>query len=523
MARVIELQRAAGNRAVAQMLSRKGGPPKMGPLTVQDAARDYLDKLKTGTAPSIAEWETMRQGLSRDEYAEALAALDAFKGKAADKEAFLKTLKAEHVHLFSDFIPRKPGGKGPLDKQVVESTNVARAMQGHKELEALRTKDDPKHARLTDGVIEMLVWGIAERRAKGSFGKEGLLGIDQALNAARGLLALSPAGFVATMLKLARVGGKGGWSNKRTEAVLILKAVAARTTRFAADEKAALGEIAGYAEGIRGEDISKLSSQSSLRDIGGDSGLRQKYTMSCGPTSIQIVQGEADPIYASTVSKTSKHDLTYKNKVGAEQEKLLVHAAAPRLLKDRYTKFVTDAGAASAADAANWAALTNWLGGNPADAAKLAEGKKLAKAKGYTDAEIADFKKYQAGLTSEPGLSVGDFQNRLTAAKLTSITNVAYPLKQFTKANPPKDADLQSMWDRLWRGNDILIGVMWNAGGGHYMTLTDVMGDPAKGVSTRRFLLSDPWEGRSEWIVGTDLKAGKFGKAGSGWIDDIYY
>jgi hypothetical protein len=520
---VIALQRTAGTRAVSQMLSRFWGFPMIGAPTVQEAAKDIFEKLKKGTAPTVDEWQTMRQGLSRDDFAAALAALDDFKGKAADKEAFFKTLKAEHVHLFSDFVPRKPGAKGALDKQVVDSTNVARAIQGHKELEDLRKKDDPKHARLTDGVIEMLVWGIAERRAKGSFGKEGLLGIDQALSAARGLLALSPQGFVVTMLKLARVGGKGGWSHKRVEAVLILKAVAARTSRFSADEKAALGEITGFAEGIRGEDVSKLSSQTSLRDTGGDSGLRQKYTMSCGPTSIQIVHGEADPIYASSVSKTSKHSLSYQNTVGKEQEGLLVHAAAPRLLKDRYTKFLADAGAAAAGDAANWGALTNWMGGNAADAAKLASGKALAKAKGYTDAEIADFKKYNAGLTSEPGLSVVDFQNRLTAAKLTTITNVNYPLKQFTKANPPKDADLQNMWNRLWRGNDILIGVMWTGGGGHYMTLTDIMGDPAKGVSTRKFLLSDPWEGRSEWISGADLKAGKFGKAGSGWIDDIYY
>ena len=64
---------------------------------------------------------------------------------------------------------------------------------------------------------------------------------------------------------------------------------------------------------------------------------------------------------------------------------------------------------------------------------------------------------------------------------------------------------------------------MWTGGGGHYMTLTDVMGDPAKAVSQRKFLLSNPWDGSSEWISGDDLKKGNFGKAGSGYIDDIYY
>jgi hypothetical protein len=520
---VIELQRSAGNRAVAQMVARLKDPP-MGPKTLAQAARDALEQLEKGTMPSLADWHVMRRGLAPADYRRALVALDAYKGKPADKEALFKGLGDADLDLFTGAVPRKPGAKGALDKQVAESTNVARAIVAHKELLALRKKSDPKALRLTDAVIEMLVWGVAERRGKGTLAKEGLIGIEQALHAAQGLLTMSRPAFAAVMLKLALSGGKQeGWSNRRTESVLILKAVAARDARYATDEAAALSEITGFADKIRGGEVKDLVKKTSVRDIGGGSGLQQKYTMSCGPTSIQIVKGEADPVFASDVSGTAKHDLEYANKVGKEQETLLGKAAAPRKLKDRWKALQTKAAGASAADAPKWNALLGWLGGGTPDATKRDAGKALAKAAGFTDAEIADFKKYAAGLAAEPGLSVPDFQARLTAAKLTSITNATYPLKQFTKANRPKDADLEDMWKRLWRGNDILIGVMWTGGGGHYMTLTDVMGDPAKAVSQRKFLLSDPWEGTSEWISGDDLKKGRFGKAGTGYIDDIYY
>jgi len=55
------------------------------------------------------------------------------------------------------------------------------------------------------------------------------------------------------------------------------------------------------------------------------------------------------------------------------------------------------------------------------------------------------------------------------------------------------------------------------------MTLTDVRGDPKAAASTRDFMLSDPWEGDSQWLTGANLAAGNFGTTGTGFIDDIYY
>ena len=98
------------------------------------------------------------------------------------------------------------------------------------------------------------------------------------------------------------------------ESALILKAVAARKSEYQKDEAAARKAVGGFAEDIRGEDTAKLTEQTSTRDIGGKTGLQQKFTMSCGPTSIQIVRGEADPVFALDISKTAKHTLDYKTR-----------------------------------------------------------------------------------------------------------------------------------------------------------------------------------------------------------------
>jgi hypothetical protein len=247
--------------------------------------------------------------------------------------------------------------------------------------------------------------------------------------------------------------------------------------------------------------------------------------MSCGPTSIQIVHGEADPIYALDISKTAKHDLNYQSTVGTEQEKLLGHDAAPRTLKPRWDAFVAAINGLTppAGDVPKWQALLAWMGGNAFTATDLPGGKALANGLGFPDAELGEFKKYIKGLQTEPGLTVPEFQQRIQAAKLTKVTNVSYPLKQFTAANRPKDKDLEEMWNDLFRGRDILIGVIWSAGGGHYMALTDARGDAKLPGSQREFLLSDPWEGDSQWITGANLAAGSFGTTGTGYIDDIYY
>jgi hypothetical protein len=561
-ASVLQLQQSAGNQAVQRMLvQRMTFVDVLGPLLETgdwvaakkqarakeilagskdkdqakadeqaaaevDAATQHAAKIKAGQLITIDEWVEMKKGLTEGEYEEVIAAFEAWKGDPKEKETFIGSVPQDKLSLFTAGIATKPGSTEPLEKQLQGSPNAARAEQARKELVALQAKSAKHKARLTDGIVALLAWGVAERRKAGDLGGEGLIGIEQAVDAADTLVLMSTAAYVDTVLKLDTTGGfLATWNERRVESVLILKAVAARKSRYKSEEEAARKEVGGFAGDIRGEDPDKLAELTSLRDIGGDSGLQQKFTMSCGPTSIQIVRGESDPVYALDISKTAKHTLDYKNKVGDEQEKLLGKAAAPRQVKDRWDAFQAALSGLTppAADVPKWQALLQWLAGDPHDAALQAEGATLAGGLGFSADDLAAFKKYMAGLLTEPGLDVPEFQDRVKAAKLAGVTNDKYPLKQFTKSSRPTDKDLEDLWTVLFRGRDVLFGVYWSAGGGHYMTLTDARGDAKEAGSKREFMLSDPWEGNSQWITGADLSAGNFGTAGTGWIDDIYY
>ncbi|MGH2947647.1 MAG: hypothetical protein ACRDPC_15585 [Solirubrobacteraceae bacterium] len=562
-ASILRLQRSAGNRAVGQMIQRMAFIDVLGPLLETgdwveakkkarakeilaegekdadkaakkageevEAAGRHEARIKAGQIVSVSGWVVMKKGLTEGEYSEVVKAFEAWKGDPKQKEKFLAGVPQDKLYLFTGEIARKPWSveRVPEEKALDARPNAAKAQQARKELIALQGKSKKAKARLTDGIVGLLVWGVAERRSADDVGGEGVIGIEHAVDAADTLVAMSTAAYVDTVLQLDVTGGSfAGWDQRRVESVLILKAVAARKSNYKKEEAAARKEVGGFADEIRGEDPDKLAELTSTRDIGGDTGLQQKFTMSCGPTSIQIVRGESDPIFALDISKTAKHTLDYKNKVGGEQEKLLGKDAAPRLVKDRWDAFMTAINGLTppADDVPRWQALLAWLGGNPADVALRAEGQALAVALGFTAVELGEFKKYIKGLQTEPGLSVKDFQQRIKAAKLAGVTNDKYPLKQFDAGKKPvTDKDLEEMWNVLFRGRDILMGVFWTAGGGHYMVLADARGDPKKKGSEREFLLSDPWEGDSQWISGADLAAGKFGTAGTGYIDDIYY
>jgi hypothetical protein len=435
-------------------------------------------------------------------------------------------LKAK-TEVLDSVLPQS-GASTALEARIKSSANPARAKQALQELKAIQGTNDASKARLTNGIVELLVWGVANRRTARSIGNEGVLGIEQAVNAAQALVAMKLVDYLDIVSKLALTGGdEASWSQQKVESALILKAVAARKQKYLADDASSKKEVDQFAEEIRGQDRNKLKKLTSTRDIGGGQGLQQKFTMSCGPTSIQIIHGESDPIYALEVSKIAKHDLDYKNKVAQEQQNLLGQAA-PRKIKDLWDQFKADLNGKimGGKDVDKWQAVLNFIGGKPYDAVKYNAGLKLAQGLNpkYTASVINDFKTYNYGLENEPGLSVSEFQKAMTTAKLNVPTNIAHPLHQFNKKTKPiQDTDLDDVWKKLFRGVDVPVGVFWAGGGGHYMVLTDCKGKPPKGGASRQFLLSDPWEGKSEWLSNDDLKNGKFGSFGKGYIDDIYY
>ena len=78
--------------------------------------------------------------------------------------------------------------------------------------------------------------------------------------------------------------------------------------------------------------------------------------------------------------------------------------------------------------------------------------------------------------------------------------------------------------DKLLKdGQDVPIRVGWNNGGGHFMMVSDVRGEPGK---DRKYLVSDPWSGATRWVPEADLQSGNFTNKeftlGQGSITHLY-
>jgi hypothetical protein len=318
-------------------------------------------------------------------------------------------------------------------------------------------------------------------------------------------------------------GNKNAWDQRQVESVLILKAVAARKSMYKTDEKKAQKEIGEFSSKIREKDLEKLIKSTTTRDIGGGGGLQQKFTMTCGPTSIQILHGETDPVFALDVSTQGKHNLDYKSKIASQQKQYLGKGETktiPRLVYDSWQAFKQKINGATipGPDVPKWAALFKEISGQAFDAALARQGKTLAAGAGFSEGRIAEFKKYYP--FEQPGWTNAEMEKTgKTVADIPGYTNRDY--KEYPITNI-KQKDLDILWPALFRGRDIPMGVMWNAGGGHFMVFTDCKGNPPKGGASATYMLSDPWKGESIWLTAAQLLAGDFGKFGQGYIDSFY-
>ena len=234
------------------------------------------------------------------------------------------------------------GKKAKLPKELQSKNGNPKAAKiALKELKAKQALD--KKGRLADVIIDILVWGVAKPMKEGdSKGKEGIIGIHHAVNAADALIGMPHEAYMALLGKMTIAGFSmeeevSKKASFMVENVLILKAVAARKNKYITKDNSAGQEVEKFADDIRGMDAEELKKTTSVRDHGDDKGLRQKYTMTCGPTSIQIVYGESDPVFALNVNKEGKNTLKHDNKVGDQQKALLNQTSAiPRLIKNRW-------------------------------------------------------------------------------------------------------------------------------------------------------------------------------------------
>lgn len=448
---------------------------------------------------------------------------------------YLAQLDPKDLATLTDLLPEQEQTDKDVEDQAAKSENPERAKKALAELKGLQAGDanDPK--RLTDGLVNLLVWGVGKAQNGTDLGKEGIIGIHHAKNAAEAMIGMPFDMYTAIFSKLVLAGGESG--DRQVESVLILKAIAARKSEYLGKkteqkQKDAHAEVDKFAEDIRGEDADKLKKATSLRDTGDSKGLQQKWTMSCGPTSIQVLHGQADPIYAKKVSETAKHTLDYDNSVGKEQKDTLGKDAVPRLVADRWKAFSGHIKAWVAADATKLPAaqaLINHIQGKAANAGNLASGSAWAAGKGYTAAHIAEFKKFYP--FKQPGWNADDLANKANATLVDTANSrfdkVAMPANYNAGSPTPistmTKANATTLYNALFEGRDVAMAILWASGtGGHYMVFTDCKTTEAGGKKTRRFLLSDPWEGKSAWLTEDNVISGNVAPFGSGAIISMY-
>jgi hypothetical protein len=480
-------------------------------------------KLQMNILLSINEWVLLKKVASKDDYMTAVKAFDSFSGDAAAKEQFLKSIPNDKLYLFSDLIPKqekKPTDK-PIEEQIKTTANPKRAETALAELKTMQAIDEKSKSRLTDAIIELLVWGVAKPRSTDAVGGEGIIGIEHAVNAAEALIAMKLPAYLDIVMKLALTGGdKNTWDQQQVESVLILKAVAARKSKYQADEKKAKEDVSTFAEGIRGQDLEELKKATSTRDIGGGTGLQQRFTMSCGPTSIQIIRGESDPVYAMDISTTGKHTTEYKSKVAQEQKSIMGKDLIPREVMDDWKAFqgkINGLDVSAGTDVLKWQALLKYIEGKNFNARLKNEGVALANAQGFSNERLDEFRQYYP--FNEPGLSWNEWVTKAQA----QLSGVIGPSNPHSFPGGVTNNHLNDVWKSLFRGRDVGIAVLWPQGGGHVMVFSDCKGTPPTGGAGRSFLLSDPWEGTSEWLTDAQVTGGQLGTHGQGKVAFTFF
>jgi hypothetical protein len=447
---------------------------------------------------------------------------------------YLATLNAADLASLTNLLPEQDQSTKDVENQAKKSENPERAQKALAELTALQAGDRSNPKRLSDGLVNLLVWGVGKAMNDTALGSEGIIGIHHAKNAAEALIGMPYEMYTAIVAKLVMSGGDTG--DRQVESVLILKAIAARKAEYTGgksdvERTDAHEAVTTFADDIRGSEAEQLKRDTTLRDTGDGQGLQQKWTMSCGPTSIQISHGSADPIYAKEVSDTAKHTLDYDNDVGKEQKDYLGKDGVPRQVMSRWEAFTpaltTWAGAAPA-NAAPAQALANEIMGGAPNAGDLATGIAWATGQGFTADDIASFKKFYP--FNEPGWGNNEFATKANA-EISDPANGAFdergippnyvvgsavPISTMTKG------DCDVLYDALFEGKDVPMGIMWTGGGGHFMVFTDCKTTKVGGVDTRQYLLSDPWKGTSGWITEANVIAGNVNPFGTGAIDSIY-
>jgi hypothetical protein len=334
-----------------------------------------------------------------------------------------------------------------LRDHVSNSPNADRAFQTYVDL---KDAQDKSSKRVTDSHVHILTRGVAEPRTDKSKGQEGVLGHDGAMKAAKALTNMSKNDYtkVNDLLMKGGKGDDGGiiqQSNPQLEKALILKAAGARADEF--------GSAKEKLKTISGKESTPMSQVSKFAD---DIRGTEKSKLARETTAIDPYSGN--------------HALEqrWNDSCGPTTTQGIKAEADPIYAKQLHREFIhsTSRGSDIAKE------QKKWLEGEGGVAVKRGgEGGK--------------------------GIALSDLLDK----KVGKFTDVDYTHHATGGTEATRGAELDNVAKKLKKGQDVPIRAQWPDGSGHFMFLTDVRGSG----NNQKFLLTDPWTGKTEWMTRQEL------------------
>lgn len=238
-----------------------------------------------------------------------------------------------------------------------------------------------------------------------------------------------------------------------------------------------------------------------IKDVPGDSaaadndGLIQRFTSSCGPTVIQMMRAQVDPVLAFAINDEGR---TSDSTTSAT-------ARFQRALLEEYGDVAVGRRESYVMSRINNALGRLGLGTN--DLSDTAIAKVRAAYDGFP--ADADLKRVRTALVGvrDKGIAFDDFK-AMIARYVSRVSGAEY-----TQTAPPEGfargqayRHLDALEASLKAGFDVPFGMVEPA---HWMLATDVR----QRAGAREFLVSDPDGGRTVWVTEKALVDGSFGDA----------
>ena len=319
---------------------------------------------------------------------------------------------------------------------------------------------------------------------------------------------------------------------------LLLRAVGARIGAFSAgpDPLARLGRFAGRLRGRPREDLLRSATvldldsrigrtrtdalalwenRGRIHPVGDqagatdDDGLVQRFTAACGPTVIQMILAENDPLLAFAIHRAGVHSTRTDDTAARFQRHLLASFGATAVgrvethLRARLHNALGRLVRAGAIARSAQEALRRHAEGR-APLAPVAARALAAVRERYdgfpSDRQLARLRRAGPLAPQSDGWSIETFGAALDRF-VRPVTGLSYRLAEFGRGQAWRHLDVVTR--ALWLGAEVPFGIAEPA---HYMLLSDVRGR----APGRWFLVSDPDAGRTAWVAEPDFRSGRF-------------